>query len=416
MNDGKEVVSRRAVLKTGAGGALATVLTRDAASMEPTPQTEALRVYAALGIQPIINAAGTITTLGGSLMPPEVLAAWQDASQNFVSLLELQDKVGERIAGLLGVEAALVTTGAAGGIVVGTAAAVTLHDSSLVNRLPLPPEMGLEVIRQKAHRACYDNQVESCGVRLVDVETRAELEAAINRRTVMMFSYNVHEADGKIPQADWVEVARQNEIPTLLDAAADTPPLDALRKYNRLGFDMVVFSGGKALRGPQDAGLLLGRKDLIGSAKRNTAPYCGNIGRGMKVSKEDMVAMWAAVKRFVNLDHEAERRQWEQRIETIATSLNDIPTIRTEQIVPPIANQIPHLLIFWDQQRVKISYAEMKQQLVQGKPSIATARVHGTGQDGFLISVFMLKSGEDTIVAARLREILKTASVLAATK
>ena len=406
MSASHEIVSRRTALKTGAGGALATVLNREAGSAEPTSPIEPLGTYAAIGLEPIINAAGTITTLGGSIMPPEVLAAWRDASQNFVNLLELQDKVGQEIAEFVGVEAALVTTGAAGGIVVGTAAALTHRDPSLVARLPLPPEAGLEVIRQKAHRACYDNQVKSCGVRLIDVETRAELERAISRRTVMMFSYNVHEADGKISQADWVEVARQHEIPTLLDAAADTPPLDALRKYNQMGYDMVVFSGGKAIRGPQDAGLLLGRKDLISAGKLNTAPHCANIGRGMKVSKEDMVAMWAAVKRFVNLDHGAERRQWEQRLETIATALADIPTVRTEQITPPIANQVPHLLIFWDEQRAKVSYAQMKQRLAQGKPSIATARVHGTGQDGFLISVFMLAPGEDAIVAARMREIL----------
>ena len=410
MNTDGDVVSRRAVLKTGAGGALATVLAHEAAAADSTSRPKPAGIYAALGVQPIINAAGTITTMGGSIMPPEVLAAWQEASQSFVNLVDLQDKVGRGIAELIGVEAALVTTGAAGGIVVGTAAAVTHRDRSLVGRLPLPPETGLEVIRQKAHRACYDNQVTCCGVRLVDVETRVELERAISNRTVMMFSYNVHEADGKIAQAEWVDVARQHKIPTLLDAAADTPPLDALRKYSRIGYDMVVFSGGKAIRGPQDAGLLLGRKDLIAAAKLNTAPYCGNIGRGMKVSKEDMVAMWAAVKRFVNLDHGAERRQWEQRLETIARALADIPTVRSEQIVPPIANQVPHLLVFWDEQSVKVSYAQMKQRLAEGTPSIATARVHGTGQDGFLISVFMLMPGEDAIVAARMLEILKAAA------
>ncbi len=409
MGSSNDNVTRRTVLKTGAGGALATVLARDN-SMATETTLEQPDVYKTLGIRPIINAAGTITTLGGSLMPPKVIAAWTAAAQSFVSLTELQDRVGEKIAERLGVEAALVTTGAAGGILVGTAAAVTHRDQSLIERLPLPAEMDLQVIRQMSHRECYDNQVTACGVRLVDVETRRDLERAINKRTVMMFSYNVHEGESMTPQREWVEVARRNNIPTLLDAAADAPPLDALWKYNRMGYDMVVFSGGKAIRGPQDAGLLLGRKDLIEAAKRNTAPRCGNIGRGMKVSKEDIVAMWAAIERFVNLDHHAEQREWENRVATIEKTVTSIPTVETKRIVPPIANHVPHLLILWDEQRVKVTPLQVKKQLADGEPSIATARVHGTGDQGLLVSVFMLKPNEETIVAARLQQILKQAS------
>jgi len=344
-------------------------------------------------------------------MPPEVLAAWNAAAENFVNLLELQDRIGERIAKLLDVEAALVTTGAAGGIVVATAAAVTYRDRELIGRLPLPAEMGIEVIRQKSHHACYDHQVKACGVRLVDVETPEELQRAVNQRTVMMFSYNVHEGDSTIDRVRWLAVARKHGIPTLMDAAADTPPLDALWKYNKLGYDMVVFSGGKAIRGPQDTGLLLGRKDLIEAAKLNTAPRCGNIGRGMKVSKEDMVAMCAAIERFVTLDHEAEQREWLRRIEVIEKALTGLARVTTKRIVPPIANHVPHLLIFWDEDRVKISPAEMKKRLAAGDPSIATARVHGTGDEGFLISVFMLNPGEEKIVAERLRAILRQAAL-----
>ena len=211
-SDGRFQVTRRTMIQTGAGGALSAGLS-GGISMAAETESSHLSVYEALGVQPIINAAGTITTLGGSLMPPEVIAAWTAAAQSFVNLLELQDRVGERIAQLLNVEAALVTTGAAGGILVGTAAAVTHRDRNLIGQLPLPAEMGLEVIRQRSHQACYDNQVRSCGVRLVDVETRQDLERAINERTVMMFSYNVHEAEGKIPQRDWVEVAQRAQPP-----------------------------------------------------------------------------------------------------------------------------------------------------------------------------------------------------------
>jgi L-seryl-tRNA(Ser) seleniumtransferase len=246
-------------------------------------------------------------------------------------------------------------------------------------------------------------------VKLVDVETLDDLERAVSPRTAMMLAYNIHEKSGRIGHRDWIAAARRHRIPTLLDAAADTPPRERLWEYNKMGFDLVAFSGGKALRGPQNAGLLLGRKDLIDAAKLNTSPNCGTIGRGLKVSKEDMVAMWAAVERFLRIDLDAEDREWRRRIETIATAVRAIPTIKAETIVPPIANCVPHLLLHWDETRVKITPEQMKTRLAAGKPSIATARVHGTGETGFLLSVFMLQPGEDQIVADRVREILERA-------
>ncbi len=400
-------ITRRDALKTGAGAAVLGVVapTGLAGGQGPTAQTP--DVYAALGIPTIINAAGTITNWGGSLMPPEVTAAWHAASRNFVDLRTLQDRVGERIAERLGVEAALVTSGAAGGIMLGTAAAVTYKDHDLIRELPLPPERGLEVIRQATHVDCYDNQVKASGVRLVDVETRADLDRAINDRTVMMLSYNFLEEEGQISREEWVEVARRRGIPTLIDAAADTPPRERLWEYVNMGYDMVIFSGGKAMRGPQDTGLLLGRRDLIETAKLNTSPRCWNIGRGMKVSKEDMVAMWATVERFMSLDMAAEDREWRRRIDAIADALRDIPTTTFETVMPLIANEVPHLLIRWDEQRLGVTPDEMKAALAEGDPSIVTARIHGTGEGGFVISVFMLAPGEEVIVANRLRQILE---------
>lgn len=402
MSFDSPLVNRRAVLAAGAGGILAS----NSPAAGPAGKSERMNIYHKLGVKTIINAAGTITRLGGSLMPPEVTAAWNDASMHFVNLPELQNRVGEQIAKLIGVEAALVTTGAAGALVLGTAAALTLRDKSLISRLPVSPESGLHVIRQKSHRQCYDNQVTACGMRLVDVETRAELERAINDRTLMLLSYNVHEPDGQIKRDEWIEIAKRHRVPTLLDAAADTPPVEMLSHFNRIGFDLVAFSGGKALRGPQCTGLLLGRKDLIEAAKLNTSPNCGNIGRAMKVSKEDMVALWAAVDRFVHLDHAAEVREWERRIAVIEETVRTIPTVRTERIVPPIANRVPHLLIHWDETRLRITPDGLKKKLEEGDPPIATARVHGTGTSGFLISVFMLSAGEERVVATRLAEIL----------
>lgn len=417
MSHGEDRITRRSALASGAGGAIGGWLaTESGASVLAGEQATGDKgaavsnIYETLGVRTIINAAGTITALGGSLMPPEVQAAWQAAAQSFVPLAELQDRVGEKIAARLGVEAALVTTGAAGGLQLATAAAITLRDPALVERLPISPEQDLQVIRQTAHRDCYDMQLRSCGVRLVDVETKADLERAITKKTVMFLSYNFREGESRIPQSEWIEVALRHKIPTLLDAAADTPPVDALSKFNRLGFDMVVFSGGKALRGPQDAGLLLGRKDLIEQAKRNTSPRCGTIGRGLKVSKEDMVAMWAAVERFVNLDHQAEQREWERRIAVIEAALRAVPTMRFERITPPIANRVPHLLLHWDEQRLGLTPAQVKERLAAGEPSIVTARVHGTGDMGFLVSVFLLKPHEAEVVADRLRQVFSKQS------
>ena len=402
-------ITRRGMLRTGAGLAVGSVLgsAKAAEGDAPVKKTD---VYEAIGVKHIINATGTVTTLGGSLMPPEVTAAWVEASKHFVDLFELQNKVGDRIAKLIGVEAALVTTGAAGALLLGTAAAVTGQDRNLLKRLPDTGGMKNEVILQKTHHTCYDNQLTNVGVKLVDVETVAELQRAVNERTALMFFMNLADADGKIQRAEWINLARRHKIPTLLDAAADVPPLQHLGEYNKKGFDLVAFSGGKALRGPNDTGLLFGRRDLIEAAKLNNNPYCGTIGRMMKVSKEDMIALLAAVERYMHIDHQAEWREWERRIAVLENALKDIPTLQAEQIVPPIANSVPHLIISWDEKRIKITREQLTASLAKSDPPIQIGRVRGTGDKGVLLSVFMLQDGEDTIVAKRLREILQKAS------
>ena len=225
-----------------------------------------------------------------------------------------------------------------------------------------------------------------------------------------MFFMNVAESDGRIQCREWIKLARRHQIPTLLDAAADVPPLERLSGYNRMGFDLVAFSGGKAMRGPNDTGLLLGSKALIQAARLNANPHCGTIGRMMKVSKEDMVALLAAVERFVRLDHKAEWREWERRLGVIETTLMDIPTLHCERIVPPIANRVPHLQITWDEDRVKIAPARVTRALMDTNPPIQIGRVHGTGDRGILISVLTLQAGEERLVADRLRTILRRAS------
>jgi L-seryl-tRNA(Ser) seleniumtransferase len=333
-----------------------------------------------------------------------------DASKHFVNLLDLQDKVGDQIAKLVGVEAALVTTGAAGALLLGTAAAVTRGDRDFIKRLPATTGMKNEVLLQKAHHSCYDNQLTDVGVKLIDVETPADVKKAVTGRTALMFFMNVADADGRIKRQQWLELARRHKVPTLLDAAADVPPVERLAQYNKMGFDLVAFSGGKALRGPNNTGLLLGRKDLIQAAKLNANPHCGTIGRMMKVSKEDMIALLAAVQRYVRADHQAEWREWERRLGVIEQAVKGVPSLQCERIVPPIANHVPHLLLPWDEKRVRLTREQLTRKLAGGDPPIQLGRVTGTGDKGVLISVFMLQDGEERIVARQLRFLLKKAS------
>jgi L-seryl-tRNA(Ser) seleniumtransferase len=405
---GKGKMTRRRVLQAGAGVALGSALAAPDTGQACPPATGP-SVYERLGVKHVINATGTVTLLGGSLMPPEVAAAWVDASRHFVNILDLHDKVGARIAKLVGVEAALVTTGASGALLLGTAAVVTRGEPKAIARLPDTTGMKNEVILQKTHHSCYDNQLTDVGVKLVEVETAEDVGRAVNERTALLFFMNVAEPQGRIKRAEWVEIARRHKLPTLLDAAADVPPVERLSEYNRMGFDLVAFSGGKALRGPNDTGLLLGRKDLIEAGKRNANPHCGTIGRMMKVSKEDMVALLAAVERFIRLDHKAEWREWERRLGVIEQTLKDVPTLQFERIVPAIANHVPHLLLTWDEKRARLTPQQLAAELAKGDPPIQLGRVSGTGDKGALVSVLTLQDGEERIVAERLRAILARA-------
>jgi L-seryl-tRNA(Ser) seleniumtransferase len=359
-----------------------------------------------LGVKPFINAAGTYTTLTASLMPPEVVDAWEYASRQYVRLLDLQEAVGRRLAELLGCEAALVTSGAAGALTVGTAACITGTDQKLIRQLPDTTGMKNEVIVQKSHRYGYDHAVRNCGIRFVEVETAEELERAITPRTAMMLFFNANDPLGKIHAEEFVALGKKHNIPTFNDAAADTPPVGNLMKYTKMGFDLVTFSGGKGLRGPQSAGLLLGRKDLIEAAKLNSSPYSDSIGRGQKVNKEEILAMLVAVESYLKRDHEADWKEWERRVKVITDSVGKLPSVQAETYVPEIANHVPHLRLRWDPAVIRISVPEVVRQLREGDPSI---EVVPSSKEDLQIGVWMLQPGEAQIVARRIREILKSA-------
>ena len=367
------------------------------------PRSAGRDYFRELGVRPFINAAGTYTAMTASLMPPEVMGAINYASKHYVMLDELHDKVGERIATLLHCEAAMVTSGAASALTLGTAAVLTGTDRQKIVELPNLASMKSEVIVQKSHRFGYEHAVRNCGVRLVDVETREELERTINGQTAMMLFYNNNNMEGRIRDEEFAQLGRKHGIPTLNDAAADVPPTENLWKYTKMGFDLVAFSGGKGLRGPQSAGLLIGRKDLIAAARLNAPPNGNTIGRGLKVNKEEMVGMLAALELYLATDHVAERREFEARAEVIRSGVATVPGIKAEIFVPDVANHVPHVRISWDAAAKGIAPTDAVNGLRAGEPSIGT-RSEG---DALVIGVWMMRPGEEKIVARRLREVLE---------
>ena len=381
------------------GGAIAA----GAAPATAAPAAVARDYFRELGVRPFINAAGTYTAMTASLMPPEVIEAITYASKHYVMLDELHDRVGARIATLLKCEAAMVTSGAASALTLGTAGVLTGVDPRKVVDLPNLSGMRSEVIVQKAHRFGYEHAVRNCGVRLVEVETREEMERAITPQTAMMLFYNNNNAEGRIRDEAFVAIGKKHDVPTLNDAAADVPPVDNLWKYTQMGFDLVAFSGGKGLRGPQSAGLLLGRKDLVAAARLNAPPNGNTIGRGMKVNKEEMVGMLAALEAYLASDHAAERREFEARAETIRSSAAAVPGVKAEIFVPEVANHVPHVRISWDAAAKGITAADAVTRLRAGEPSIGT-RSEG---DALIVGVWMMRPGEEKIVARRLREVLQ---------
>ncbi|HUX97180.1 MAG TPA: aminotransferase class V-fold PLP-dependent enzyme [Bacteroidales bacterium] len=364
-----------------------------------------------LGVIPRINAGATMTYLSGSLMMPEVLEAINSTCHDFANMYELQDKAGAKIAEMLNCEAAMVTSGAAGALVLGTAACITGTDPELIKTLPDPPGPRREVIIQKTHRYIFDQAVRSTGVRLVEVEDAGHMERSINESTVMALFFNGAESWGgpadKIKHEEFVEICKRHKIPSFIDAAADVPPVDNLFKYQKIGFDLVTFSGGKMIMGPQSAGLLFGRKYLIEAAKLNNSPYESPIGRPMKVNKEEIFGMYAALKLYLEKDHKKEWQEWLDRISFIISKIEKVPTIKAETTIPKgPANVFPSLRISWDQSKVKITPREVSKALEDGTPSI----IAGGRGNSLSVGVVLLRPDQVDIVANRIREILQKAT------
>jgi L-seryl-tRNA(Ser) seleniumtransferase len=375
---------------------------------------ESRQVYTRLGLRTIINASGTYTHLGGSLMPSEVLEAMDDAARHYVPIRELTKATGERIAQLTSNEGALVTTGAAGAIFVGTCACIAGDDPDKAKRLPFTDGMKNEVVVQKLHNYGWTRQCEAAGARMVEVEFKDQLERAINGKTAMIYFLIADKhfgryrdmldaPGGKIPLEECIAIAKATRVPLLVDAAAELPPPGNLSSLTKLGVDLVAFSGGKGLRGPQNAGLLVGRKDLIDIAATFQSPYSG-IGRDLKISKETMIGMVAAVERYVKTDHQKEWDYWKSQVDYIKTVVDKVPGVETGYVPGHITNHVPRLWVKWDEKAWNFTREDCFKALTEGDPSIVALRT----PLGVTVVTWMMVPGEEKIVAQRLREVLET--------
>jgi len=403
-------MKRRDILKGLTIIPLASGLVSKAASIGETvprsPKAPERDLFKELGVTPVINASVTMTFLSGSLMLPEVLEAINSTSHDFANMYELQDKVGAKIAEMLHVESAMVTSGAACAILLSTAAAITGTDHEKIRQLPNLPGPRPEVIMQKTHRYLFDQAVTTTGAKIIEVEGAEEMEKAINDKTVMALFFNAAEKSS-ISHSDFVAVAKRHKIPTLLDAAADVPPVENLFKFQKIGFDLVTFSGGKMIRGPQSAGLLFGRKDLITAARLNHSPNEAPIGRPMKVNKEEMFGMYAALKAYLERDHKKEWEDWLQRAKHIGSQLEAVQGVKTETVIDPgPSNAFPSLRVTWDQSKIKIKPEQVVAALKSGTPSIVT-----NGNESYLtVGVVLLRPEQVDIVAGKVKSILQQAT------
>lgn len=369
-------------------------------------------IYDDLGVRKVINGSATLTMLGGSIMPPVVLEAMAAAAQHFVDIDELQDRVGRRIAGWTHNEAAYVSCGAAAGLVLSTAACITGLDPDLRARLPYTDGLKNEVIVHRCGRVGYDFAIRQAGGTLVEIGTdqgasAADLEAAINDRTAAIFVFHKNLLmDGQIPIEQQIAIARRRGVPLIVDAAAQIPPVESLWKFTRAGADLVLFSGGKGLRGPQSSGLILGRRDLVDACAFNACPR-PFIGRAMKAGKEEIVGLMTAVRWTLDQDEAQLMQTYEDQVAWILAEFSNVPGVQARRSFPSEAGQpMPRAELIFSPQQPGITRDELLARLRAGRPAVALAP---SGENGVFINPQTLRPGEEKIVVDRIREALKNA-------
>lgn len=370
-------------------------------------------IYDKLGIKKLINAEGTLTSLGGSVMDPAVMDAMTEASRYFVDLNELLEKSGEYVANLLGLEAAYITSGAAAGLTLSTAACITGTDPAKIRQLPDLQGLKNEVLIQKSHRNGYDHAVRQAGVTLVEFgmikETYPwELRAAISERAAAVVHFLEFENDRNLALAEVISIGKEMGVPVIVDAAAELPPVENLRRFFHMGADLTVFSGGKDICGPQSSGLIVGRRALIEACALNANPHY-SIGRAMKVGKEEIAGMITALELYLKQDFAAEEKMWEDMVAYIVDTLSDVPGLDARRVSPAEPgvqpNWIPRVYLDWDEKTIPLSRSEIKSHLRQGKPGIAV----GKTSTGLFVNPQTLKPGQEKIAAQILRKVFLSA-------
>ena len=363
-------------------------------------------VYRAIGVRPIINAHGTYTIITGSTTLPEVKHAMDEASRSFVQMDELMDGVGKRLAELSGAEWGIVTAGCCAALTHCTAAAIAGYNPERMQRLPDLTGLKNEVIIPSYSRNVYDHAIRMLGVKIVEVKNVSELEPAFNDRTAMVYILGGNGDDGPLGTRVISEVAKRKNVPVIVDAAAEVLSLKPNIHLER-GATAVAYSGGKCIRGPQAAGLLLGEKHLLQAAWANSSPHHA-FGRSLKVGKEEIMGMLTAVEMWTKRDHKAEWSQWEAWLNTISARVKQIDGVTTNLRQPGegLSNRTPNLVIQWDGAKLGITGSEVAKLLLDSEPRIVLDRGTGTrpGTMASTVSIipYMLAPGEEKVVADRL--------------
>ncbi|MFH1086221.1 MAG: aminotransferase class V-fold PLP-dependent enzyme, partial [Chloroflexota bacterium] len=372
--------------------------------MSPSTSTKAtsgVPTFQSIGVRPVINCYGTYTIYTGSRALKQVTDAMVEATNYYVQMDELMEAVGRRLAELTGAEWGYIPDGCAAGLAQLTAACIAGGAPEQMARFPELDGLKNEVIMQKNHRNTYDWAIRMTGVRMVEVETVAELRAALSERTAMIAITGDSDERNNIPVAEMIRIGHEYGVICIVDAAAERP--DIPNRFLKMGADAVAYSGGKCLRGPQASGLVLGRRDLLWAAFMNGAPHHA-LGRPMKAGKEEIMGQLAAAEAWVlGRDHAAEWRMWESWLETIRQAVADLPSIQTFVDQPGPSNHAPTLRIQWDPQALHVTPKQIEQELREGEPRIVMHLM----KDGLRVMPYMMEDGDAEIAAPRLRALLK---------
>lgn len=401
----KNLFSRRDLFGTGALAALAPFAR--ASTAKPLYHDS---IYTRLlDVRPLLSCRGHTTIYGGSLMPAEVLRAMAEANDQFVDMYELNAAAGRRIAEVMKTEAALVTAGSFSAMLLGAAACLTGADREKIDALPHPTWPRRECLIPRGHRVVYDRAYRAAGMTIVQVDNKDQLTNAISDKTAMIAGLGSVDRSRRpevITLEELVEVGKKVGVPVLIDAASELPPVSSLTRYTTIGADLTVISGGKGLLGPQSTGILAGRKDLIEAAALNHSPNA-NIGRGMKVGKEEIVGLIAALNRYVDLDHEAVIETWNKKARYLADQLKDLPGVKAEYRINGAG--FGEVRVTWDRKTIPLTGREAFRKLMSGEPRI----LYYEDDEGGTFQTRCMKDGDEILAARRLRQFFTAEARLA---